>query len=151
MESTLLSVLFLILSPSKRDYQVLRAFLSFLRKAGHICVTKRKKKQKANKTTYKRSEKRKTETAENGEIDNVTVWRQNAPFSSTLPKRKPVTASWKQRETFASLYWQAKGNCIMSPVLIRIETDGLPRVIDGTIASASWGFFTLRGRAGLDV
>ena len=39
----------------------------------------------------------------------------------------------------------------MSPVLIRFETDGLPRVIDGTIASASWGFFTLRGRAGLDV
>ena len=39
----------------------------------------------------------------------------------------------------------------MSPVLIRFETDGLPRVIDGTIASACRGFFTPRGRAGLVV
>ena len=39
----------------------------------------------------------------------------------------------------------------MSPVLIRFETDGLYRVIAGTIASAYRGFFTPRGRVGLDV
>lgn len=45
-----------------------------------------------------------------------------------------------------------KENWIMSPVLIRFETDGLPRVIAGTIDRKRLpGFFTPRGRAGLDV